>query len=163
VHGWLTPAPDEAFPSKCQDICITYAQAPIRAEQGERTVSIDEMTGIQALERAAPTLPMQPGHVERREFEYLRHGTQALIAGFDVVNGQVFGSVGDTRTETNFAQFLKALVATDPTCPKWHLIVDNLNTHVAESVVRGVAAGSGYPRRPGDRRQAWDSPVDGHP
>lgn len=143
MRGWLTPAPDEAFPSKCQEICITYAQAPIRAEQGERTVSIDEMTGIQALERAAPTLPMQPGHVERREFEYIRHGTQALIAGFDVVSGQVFGTVGDTRTETDFAQFLKALVATDPTCPKWHLIVDNLNTHVSESVVRWVAAGSG--------------------
>ena len=70
MRGWLTPVPDEAFTPKSQDICLTYAQAPIRAEQGERTVSIDEMTGIQALERAAPTLPMQPGHVERRECEY---------------------------------------------------------------------------------------------
>ena len=69
MRGWLTPAPDAAFTPKCQDICSTYAQAPTRAEQGARTVSIDEMTGIQALERAAPTLPMQPGHVERREFE----------------------------------------------------------------------------------------------
>lgn len=142
-RGWLTPAPDEAFTPKCQDICTTYAQAPTRAEQGERTVSIDEMTGIQALERAAPTLPMQPGHVERCEFEYLRHGTQALIAGFDVVSGQVFGSVGDTRTEIDFAQFLTDLIATDRTCPKWHLIADNLNTHVSESGVRWVAACSG--------------------
>lgn len=143
MRGWLTPAPDEAFTPTCQDICTTYAQAPTRAEQGERTVSIDEMTGIQALERAAPTLPMQPGHVERCEFEYIRHGTQALIAGFDVVSGQVFGSVGDTRTEIDFAQFLTDLIATDRTCPKWHLIADNLNTHVSESVVRWVAACSG--------------------
>jgi transposase len=99
-------------------------------------VSIDEMTGIQALARAAPTLPMQPGHVERRECEYIRHGTQALIAGVDVVSGQVFGSVGDTRTATDFAQFLKDLVATDPTCPPWHLLMDNLNTHLSESVGR---------------------------
>ena len=143
MRGWLTPVPDEAFTPKSQDICLTYAQAPIRAEQGERTVSIDEMTGIQALERAAPTLPMQPGHVERREFEYIRHGTQALIAGVDVVSGRVFGTVGDTRTEIDFAQFLAALIATDPTCPKWHLIADNLNTHISESVVRWVAACSG--------------------
>jgi hypothetical protein len=51
------------------------------AEQGGQTVSVDEMTGIQALERAAKSLPMKPGHVERREFEYIRHGTKALIAG----------------------------------------------------------------------------------
>lgn len=102
-------------------------------------MSIDEMTGIQARERAAPTLPLQPGQVERQEFEYIRHGTQALIAGFEVATGQVLGVVGETRTEADFAQFLKTLVATDPTCPKWHLVMDNLNTHVSESVVRWVA------------------------
>jgi len=143
VRGWLTSAPDEAFPLKCQDICTTYAQASTRAEQGEHTVSIDEMTGIQALERAAPILPMTPGQVEHREFAYIRHGTQALIAGFDGVSGQVFGWVGDTRTEADFAQFLETLIARAPTCPKWHLIADNLNTHVSESVVRWVAAYSG--------------------
>ena len=64
------------------------------AEQGGQTVSIDEMTGIQALERAAKRLPMKPGHVERREFKYIRHGTKALIAAFDVANGTVRGTVG---------------------------------------------------------------------
>lgn len=139
MRGWLTPHPDDAFDDKCQDICGVYQQAPDRAKQGERTVSIDEMTGIQARERAAPTLPLQPGHVERQEFEYIRHGTQALIAGFEVATGQVRGVVGETRTEADFAQFLKTLVATDPACPKWHLVMDNLNTHVSESVVRWVA------------------------
>jgi hypothetical protein len=59
------------------------------------------MTGIQALERAAASLPMKPGKVERREFEYVRHGTQTLIAAFDVVTGKVQGLVGDSRTEAD--------------------------------------------------------------
>ncbi len=57
------------------------------------------MTGIQALERIAPGLPMMPGKVERREFEYRRHGTQTLIAAFNVATGEIEGVVGDTRTE----------------------------------------------------------------
>src|SRR5512144_1898591 len=97
------------------------------------------MTGVQARERAAPTLPLQPGHVERQEFEYIRHGTQALIAGFEVATGQVLGVVSETRTEADFTQFLKTLVASNPTCPKWHLVMDNLNIHLSESVVRWVA------------------------
>ena len=68
------------------------------------------MTGIQALERIAPGLPMKPGKVERWEFEYRRHGTQTLIAGFDVTIGKVVGVIGDTRTEQDFARFLDTLL-----------------------------------------------------
>ena len=88
-------------------------EAPAAAAGGIRTVSIDEMTGIQALERAAPSLPMKPGKVERREFEYVRHGTQTLIAAFDVVTGKVQGTAGDTRTEADYVAFLEALFASD--------------------------------------------------
>lgn len=104
-----------------------------------RTVSIDEMTGIQALERAAPSLPMQPGHVERREFEYIRHGTKALIAAFDVVTGKVRGTVGDTRTEADFVAFLRDLFASAPPTAPWNVVCDNLNTHMSEGVTRLVA------------------------
>lgn len=99
------------------------------------------MTGIQALERAAPTLPMKPGHVERREFEYVRHGTQALIAAFDVATGKVLGSVGDSRTEADFVAFLEGLFASTVPTTAWHVICDNLNTHLSEGVVRlsGIA------------------------
>jgi transposase len=104
-----------------------------------QTVSIDEMTGIQALERAAPSLPMTPGHVERREFEYIRHGTQALIAAFDVASGKIRGTIGDTRTEADFVSFLENLFASAaPTAP-WKVVCDNLNTHMSEGVVRLVA------------------------
>lgn len=115
-----------------------YQAAPAAAEQGSQTVSIDEMTGIQALERAAESLPMQPGHVERREFEYIRHGTKALIAAFDVATGKVRGTIGDTRTEEDFVAFLTGLFATASTAP-WHVVCDNLNTHMSEGVVRLVA------------------------
>ncbi len=76
-----------------------YLSAMERAEHGERTICTDEMTGIQANERKAPDLPLRPGKSPRREFEYIRHGTQSLIASFDVVRGQVICPfVGDTRT-----------------------------------------------------------------
>jgi hypothetical protein len=84
VKGWLTSKPDPEFETKCADICALYLQATDAAEQGIHTVSIDEMSGVQALERAAPSLPMKPGKIERREYEYKRHGTQCLIATFDV-------------------------------------------------------------------------------
>jgi transposase len=97
------------------------------------------MTGIQALERAAPTLPMRPGQVERREFEYVRHGTQCLIANFDVVDGRIVApSVGPTRTEADFAAHIDRTVATDPDA-EWVFVTDRLNTHQSESLVRLVA------------------------
>jgi len=116
-----------------------YLQAPEAAEQGVRTVSIDEMTGVQALERAAPSLPMKSGEVERREYEYKRHGTQTLIAAFDVVTGQIQGVVGDTRAEEDHVKFLETLFDSCPATTKWRVVCDNLNTHVSEGAVRLVA------------------------
>jgi transposase len=116
-----------------------YRTAPTAAEQGVQTVSIDEMTGIQALERAAPSLPMKPSHVERREFEYIRHGTKALIAAFDVASGKVIGTIGDSRTEADFVSFLENLFASKPRKAPWEVVCDNLNTHMSEGVVRLVA------------------------
>lgn len=104
-----------------------------------RTVSVDEMTGIQARERIAPALPMKPGKIERHEFAYVRHGTQSLIAHFDVVTGQVGGTVADTRTEADFVAFLDALFASTAPTMGWRIVCDNLDTHMSEGVVRLVA------------------------
>lgn len=136
---WLTPKPDPAFDEKCADICTVYRTAPGMAEQGGQTVSIDEMTGIQALERAAQSLPMKPGHVERREFEYVRHGTKALIAAFDVATGTIRGTIGDTRTEEDFVAFMKDLFASASATAPWRVVCDNLNTHMSEGITRLVA------------------------
>jgi len=122
------------------DICETYLNATERASLGERTICLDEMTGIQALERKAPELPMRPGKIQRREFEYIRHGTQTLMASFDVASGRVMAAtVGDSRTEADYLSHVQHTLATDPEATKWHLIMDCLNTHQSESLVRYVA------------------------
>jgi putative transposase len=107
-------------------------------------MSIDEMTGIQATERVERDLPRRPGQVERREFEYIRHGTQSLIASFDIATGQIVEpNCGDTRTESDFVQHIHRLIASDHQAIKWHLIMDCLNTHQSESLVRFVAEQEG--------------------
>jgi len=120
-----------------------YRQAPELAAQGRRVISTDEMTGVQALERKHPGLPMQPGRVERREFEYIRHGTLSLIVNFDVASGQVgICSCGSTRTEDDFLAHIQQTTASDPQTSQWNFVVDNLNTHKSEALVRFVAAES---------------------
>ncbi len=106
-------------------------------------MSTDELTGVQALERKYPGLPLAPGKVERREFEYIRHGTQSLIINFDVATGRVdAASCGATRTEEDFANHIQRTVEADPATKKWNFVVDNLNTHQSETLVRYVAAES---------------------
>lgn len=126
-------------------ICDTYDAAPALHARGGHVVSCDEMTGIQALERAAPTLPMWSGHPERREFEYIRHGTQALIASFEVATGTVLPpSVGPTRTEADFAAHVVQVLATDPSpCAEWVFVTDQLDIHKSETLVRLVARACG--------------------
>jgi hypothetical protein len=70
-----------------EDITGLYMSAIERHRQGERTISIDEMTGIQATERLEKDLPIRPGKVAIREFEYIRHGTQSLIASCSCCHG----------------------------------------------------------------------------
>lgn len=127
------------FNQEITTLCDLYREAPTLAQHGEHILSTDEMTGIQALERKYPTLPMKPGYVARVEFEYIRHGTQTLIANLDVVTGQVVApSIGPTRTEDDFAAHIAQTVATDPLA-RWTFITDNLNTHQSATLVKLVA------------------------
>jgi transposase len=122
------------------DLTDLYLKAPTLLQSGERVMATDEMTGIQALERKHPTIAMGPGRVERREFEYIRHGTLTLMANFDVAQGKIVAaSMGPTRTEADFVAHIEQTVATDSGATKWHFVVDNLNTHQSESLVRFVA------------------------
>jgi len=145
IRYWLTPpAADPQFDAKVTDVCTLYHDAPTLADRGERCVSTDELTGVQALERKHPGLPLVPGKVERREFEYIRHGTRSFILSRDVATGQVVAPfAGPTRTEADFLAHLQAVVATDPTATRWHVVADNLDTHRSESLVRWVAELSG--------------------
>jgi len=123
TRGWINTPRDADFDSKCRDVCQTYQLAP---------------------QRAAPTQPMRAGRPERSEFEYIRHGTTTLIADFDVATGQVGYRLGPTRTEEDFAQYLAALLASRSAQTSWHLILDNLNIHCSEAVVRLVAEAIGF-------------------
>jgi len=125
------------------DICSIYREAPALTARRERVVSSDEMTGVQALERKYPNLPMRRGKVERREFEYIRHGTCSFILSRDVATGQIIApSTGPSRTEADFLCHIQGVVASDPSASRWHVVVDNLDIHRSESLVRWVAAES---------------------
>ncbi len=120
-------------------MCEVYKATPALAATGTHVASTDEMTGIQALERLHPSLPIRPGHVEREEFEYQRHGTQSLIANLDVATGQLVApSIGPTRTEADFAAHITQTIQTDPQAG-WIFVTDQLNTHQSEALVRLVA------------------------
>jgi transposase len=142
VRYWLNAKEKDqpGFSTQVQLVCATYAAAPELYRQFHtHTVSTDEMTSIQALERIAPTKLMQPGREMRLEFEYKRHGTQALICNFHVVTGAVVSpTVGDTRTEEDFVKHLERTIATDPDAG-WIVVTDQLNIHLSEGLVRLVA------------------------
>jgi hypothetical protein len=131
----------EVFQRQVEAVCQTYLEAPdLYFRENTRTVSVDEMPGIQALERIAETIPMRPGQPVRIEFEYKRHGTLCLTGNWDVVLGQMIAPTIDaTRTEEDFVRHIHNTVATDPAAG-WIFVVDNLNTHCSEGLVRYVAS-----------------------
>ena len=136
----MTPAYEEDFDEKVTDINAVYKDAPERAKRGQHIESLDEMTGVQALERKHPGLPISPGKVERREFEYLRHGTLSFICNFDVVSGELVACTANkTRNEKDFVEHIQRRVASDLLATQWHFVSDNLNIHLSESLVRYVA------------------------
>jgi hypothetical protein len=142
---WLNADPDdpEVFRRQAATVCALYEQAGRLAEQGINLVSTDEKTGIQALERLYPDIPPGPGRVQRREYEYTRHGTLCLIANLEIWCGWVIApTVGPTRTEADFVAHVEQTVATDPDAG-WVFVVDNLNTHQSEGLVRWVAQACG--------------------
>ena len=107
--------------------------------EGVHLLSTDEKTGIQAFQRLHPPLVLRAGKIECQEFEYARHATQCLIANFEVATGKIIApSIGPTRTNTDFATHVAQTIATDPEAA-WIFVVDQLNTHQSEALVRLVA------------------------
>jgi len=101
------------------------------------------MTGVQALERKYPDHPTAPGKERLLEYEYVRHGTLAFILSFQVaLGGIIWVTSGPTRNEEDYVAHIRQLVQAHPEIKRWHLVVDNLNIHCSESLVRYVAAES---------------------
>jgi len=133
----LNAKADERKAERITDLCEVYQAASALSD--EITLSVDEATGIQALERIAEDLPIGPGKPRAREFEYKRNGTQTLIAAINVATGRVQGVCGDTRTEEDFVNFIKQMIEINPGYSTYHFAADQLNTHKSESLVRFVA------------------------
>jgi transposase len=127
------------FAAQVKTVCDTYLAAPQQERtQGTHTVSVDEMTGVQALERIAPSKAMIAKKCELIEFEYTRHGTLCLIANLVVTTGELLRpTIGATRTEADFASHIEQTVASDAE-GSWVFVVDNLNIHCSASLVEWV-------------------------
>ena len=139
---WLntTEKDPQKFQTEVENVCRTYLEAPAKAAaDGVHTVSVDEATSLQAIERNAPDKPAQPDSVPKQEFEYTRHGTTTLTAGLDVVTGMIVcPTLEATRTEPEFVAHITRTVDTDPDA-EWIFVVDRLNTHLSEGLVNFVA------------------------
>jgi DDE superfamily endonuclease len=164
---WLN-SHDPDFEAKAQDICSLYLNALRFFEQGRVVICSDEKTGMQILERKYPTQPIAPGKPEKREHEYIRHGTRVLIASFVVPTGQVVWNVGQTRTSADFAAHLAHVIQQLPDMTRYDWVVDNLNTHWSLDVCRVVAQGCKVPfvakdlRRGRQRRAFLSDPSHKH-
>ena len=139
---WLK-SHDADFEAKTLDVCGLYLQSLTLYAQGELVISVDEKTSIQALERKYDTLPARPGQIERREYEYVRHGTRCLIGSLVVPTGQVLGSVTARRGRWDFVRHIRDVVEQFPQVKKFHWVMDNLNTHWTLELCRYLAFESG--------------------
>jgi len=154
---WLntTEKDPQKFQAEVENVCRTYLEAPAKAAvDGTHTVSVDEATALQAIERNAPDKPAQPDSVPKQEFEYTRHGTTTLTAGLDVVTGLIVcPTLEATRTEPEFVAHIARTVDTDPAA-EWVFVVDCLNTHLSEGLVNFVAERCGVPGALGKKTRA---------
>jgi hypothetical protein len=151
---------DPDFETKVLDICQLYLDAPRLYAHGELVLCVDEKTSIQALERARPTLPVAAGREERRDPEYIRHGTRCLLATRVVATGQVIGSVLGRRGTWDFVRHIRDVVELFPGVGRFHWVMDNLNTHwtfpLCQYLGRLSQAWEGRPRlRTGKQRRAF--------
>ena len=125
------------FDNKVVEICNLYRNAEKNLINNIHTVSVDEKTGMQALERINPDRNAVSGNIAKFEFEYKRHGTQALIPSFEVGSGKIINyRIGATRTAKDFAALIENTINLDPKAAEWVFIADQLNIHKSEELVR---------------------------
>lgn len=128
------------FQTQVELVCQTYLDAPELYHQfNTHTVCVDEMTSLQANERRAETKRAKPGQTAKEEFQYTRHGTVCVTANWHVACGQILTpTISETRDNQDFAQHIARTIASDLEAG-WVFVVDNLNTHCGEPLVRLVA------------------------
>jgi transposase len=143
---WLNPKVESAeqLEEETKVICDIYREAQEITERGIKLYSTDECTGIQAKERLHADQPLEKERVKRVEYEYIRHGTLSLIANFEIISGRVVSPmIRETRKEADFAEHIAKTVENEAEAAGWWFIVDQLNTHQSESLVKMVAEKEG--------------------
>lgn len=141
--GWLNSKDKlknpEEFEKRVTTVCEIYLNSKNLQKDGFHILSCDEKTGIQAVEHKHPSKPVKPGAIEKCEQEYKRNGTTTLIASRDINTGEIIAPmVQQTRTEVDFLNHISAVVALAPR-DKYIFVMDQLNTHKSESLVKYVA------------------------
>jgi transposase len=126
---------DARFAEKVKDVVGLYLNPP----QNAVVVSMDEKTQVQALDRTQPTLPLRPGQIEGRTYDYKRNGVVDLYAALEVATGRVVGRCTESHTGADFLAFLKKLASTFRRC-ELHVILDNSSTHSTPEVQEWLAA-----------------------
>jgi transposase len=126
---WLS-SQDDDFRSKRDEVLHVYYDTPA----DEHIICLDEKTGIQALERRYADIAMMPSQPIRREFEYIRHGTLALMGAFDVRRGKLFGFASGDHDSQTFVDLLNAVDVSYPE-GRGHFIMDNLSAHDTDDVL----------------------------
>lgn len=146
VRYWLNPkiVDQDAHDQHVKIICDLYKSAESLAKNNTRIASMDEKCGMQILERAHPNKPVIKGSVEKIEHEYARNGTLTLIGSLDIASGKLIASsIGPTRNEIDFAKHVSNTINTAPDA-NWIFVMDQLNTHKSEELVKTIADSIGF-------------------
>ena len=126
---------DPFFVEKVRDIVGLYLNPPENAV----VLCVDEKSGIQALERTQPMLPLGLGYVEGVTHDYQRHGTTTLFAALDTANGKVLAQCRPRHRHQDYLSFLREIEKNVPKNLAVHIIVDNYATHKHLRVKRWFA------------------------
>ncbi len=129
----FTFSPDPDFLAKLLDIVGLYLNPPENA----LVICVDDKPGIQALDRTQPLLPLCANKPRSWTNEYVRHGTQTLIAALEIATGKVLAHIRNRRTSVNFLRFMNEVVRAYPD-RELHIVADNLNIHKNEALRRWV-------------------------
>jgi transposase len=130
LTGTFKLSPDPLFVDKVVDVVGLYRHPPEKAV----VLCVDEKSGIQALDRSQPVLPMMPGVPERHSHDYVRHGTTDLFAAFNIADGTVTSALHRHHRAAEFKRFLAKIDKTVPAGLELHLVCDNLATHKTPAI-----------------------------
>jgi hypothetical protein len=137
---WKTAKIDEQFTTLAAKILWCYERVEQLYQQGELVICVDEKPNIQALSRCAPKQLMRRGQIERREFEYERHGTVNFFVAFNVYDGKMWGCCIDRNDHQHFLWCLRQIERRYSRAERIHLIMDNGPSHIDHNVGEYLAA-----------------------